>query len=273
MTITFEEQYESGAISRGGNNSSGERRYLVKGSASAMDIDALVASNTPAAYGNQVRNTYDLRPVHVDEDTPADCIWELVVRYVDPGSPYQSAASTFSFDTGGGTQHLLASLATVGAFGGGAAVGDNGNLIGVTEDGVEGVDVTVPIYQFSETHFFGDAAITDAYKAKLFALTGRTNNATFRGLAAGECLFLGASGSKRGNGLWEITFKFAGSPNRTNFAIGDITGINKKGWEYLWVRFARGKSATLNRYTQYPVSAYVEKVYEEGDFADLALPE
>ena len=32
------------------------------------------------------------------------------------------------------------------------------------------------------------------------------------GLAAGECLFLGASGSKRGEDDWEIAFRFAASP-------------------------------------------------------------
>ena len=30
--------------------------------------------------------------------------------------------------------------------------------------------------------------------------------------------------------------KFAGSPNRANITVGEITGISKKGWEYLPVR-------------------------------------
>jgi hypothetical protein len=37
---------------------------------------------------------------------------------------------------------------------------------------------------------------------------------------------------------WEIAFKFAASPNATDLTVGDITGIEKKGWEYLWVRYA-----------------------------------
>jgi hypothetical protein len=148
-------------------------------------------------------------------------------------------------------------------------------MIGASQDHVEGVDIVVPVYAFSETHTFTDAQVTDAYKGTLFRLTGKTNNAAFRGCAAGECLFLGAAGSKRGTGDWEITFKFAASPNLTNIVIGAITVVSKKGWEYLWVRsipkvIGSGETAVL---TMMPRHAYVERVYDEGDFADLDPPE
>ena len=68
--------------------------------------------------------------------------------------------------------------------------------------------------------------------------------AGFSRLAAGECLFLGASGSKPGADDWEITFRFAASPNRTGITVGDIAGISKKGWEYLWVRCADAEDST-----------------------------
>ncbi len=55
------------------------------------------------------------------------------------------------------------------------------------------------------------------------------NNASWKGFAAGECLFLGASGSKRGSDDWEITFRFAATPNKTGLTVGDIVDINKKG--------------------------------------------
>ena len=79
------------------------------------------------------------------------------------------------------------------------------------------------------------AVVTRAYKLTLFALTGRVNNSAFKGFAAGECLFLGAAGTKRGSGDWEIGYRFASSTNVTGLIVGDITGINKKGWEYLSV--------------------------------------
>ncbi|MCK4343502.1 MAG: hypothetical protein KAY37_17450 [Phycisphaerae bacterium] len=77
---------------------------------------------------------------------------------------------------------------------------------------VEGVDIAVPVYHFSETHYLPDAIVSPAYRGTLFSLTGKVNGGAFKGFAAGECLFLGAAGAKRGSGDWEITFRFAASP-------------------------------------------------------------
>ena len=85
----------------------------------------------------------------------------------------------------------------------------------------------------------------------------------------GEVLFMGASGSKRGDDEWEITFRFAASPNVTNLTIGDITGVDKKGWEYLWVRYADAEDEKV--LVKQPTAVYVEKVYESGNFAGLGI--
>jgi hypothetical protein len=143
--------------------------------------------------------------------------------------------------------------------------------IGVTPDGVEGVDITVPVYQFSETHYLPDSLVTPTYKATLFALTGRVNDGTFKGFAAGECLFLGATGSKRGSGDWEITYRFAASPNATNLTLGDIAGINKKGFEYLWVRYEDVEDTAAKALVKRPTAVYVEKVYLDGDLDLLGI--
>jgi len=61
------------------------------------------------------------------------------------------------------------------------------------------------------------------------------------------------------------------SPNRSNIVVGEITGIARKGWEYLWVRYADAKDDTAKAIVKKPVAAYVEKVYEEGSFAGLGI--
>jgi len=76
-----------------------------------------------------------------------------------------------------------------------------------------------------------------------------------------------ASGSKRGDGAWEITYDFASSPNREGLTIGAITDIDKKGWEYLWVLYSDVEDGGM--LAKQPRAVYVEKVYEEGDFAKL----
>jgi hypothetical protein len=193
------------------------------------------------------------------------------LEYVDPP---QAGDSTFSFDTGGGTQHITQSIATLNKYISSGTPPDFKGAIGVTADNVEGVDITVPVYNFSETHYIDPDDVDDAYKGAIFNLTGKVNNAPFRGLAAGECLFLGASGSRRGRGAddpWEITYRFAGSPNRTGLSIGGISGINKKGWEYLWVRYQDTVDDLSNHLVKQPLAVYVEKVYEEGDFTTLGI--
>ena len=80
---------------------------------------------------------------------------------------------------------------------------------------------------------------------------------------------MGASGSQKGNDDWEITFKFAASPNVTGITKGDIDGIDKKGWEYLWVQFADSESS--NKLIKVPSAVFVERVYDSSDFSLLGI--
>ncbi|MFN8730574.1 MAG: hypothetical protein ACK5Z4_12025, partial [Planctomyces sp.] len=112
------------------------------------------------------------------------------------------------------------------------------------------------------------------YKGAIFSCTGKTNAGSFRGFAAGEVLFLGATGSKRGDGPddnWEITFRFAASPNQTGLSVGSITGISKKGWEYLWVRYADAEDSGSGAIIKKPIAAYVERVYDQANFGALGI--
>ena len=243
--------------------------YILDGTADDLTAKSLLLSSTPTSYDGLVRDECTLEPIFVDTVTGVGK-WDCRVRYVKP----EVGESSFAFDTGGGTQHTTQSITTVSRYAASGTAPDFGGAIGVTHDNVEGVDITVPIYNFSETHYLSAAKVTTAYKGTLFQLTGKVNSGSFRGLAAGECLFLGASGSRRGTGPdddWEITFRFAGSPNRTGISVGPITGISKKGWEYLWVRYADAEDTGSNTLVKQPVAAYVEKVYEEGNFAALGI--
>uniref|UniRef100_A0A7C2JZN0 Uncharacterized protein n=1 Tax=Schlesneria paludicola TaxID=360056 RepID=A0A7C2JZN0_9PLAN len=151
------------------------------------------------------------------------------------------------FDTGGGTQHITQSLGTVGVWAAPGVFPPNfRGGIGVTKDGVEGVDITIPVYNFAETHYIDAALVTGAYKAALFYLTGTVNNGPFRGFAAGEVLFLGAAGSIRGQEDWEIAYRFAASPNVQGLTVGSMTGIAKRGWE-LPLDSVRGRRRTARR--------------------------
>jgi hypothetical protein len=133
------------------------------------------------------------------------------------------------------------------------------------------VDIVVPTYKWTETFRLPAAIVTGAYKASLFGLTGRVNNLAFRGFQPEEVLFEGARGSRRGAGDWEISFAFAASPNVTGMSVGSITGINKKGWDYLWCRYADFEDEAAQMLVKRPVAVIVNRVYPSGNFSLLGI--
>jgi len=154
--------------------------------------------------------------------------------------------------------------------------------IGVTKSGpdstVEGVDVVVPVFNFTVTKVWPENNLPSL--GTIYSLTGKVNSGPFSvtdtetGLTisvdTGECLFNGASfGGQRGDGGVEFTYSFSASANRTGITVGSIGGISKKGWEYMWVRYAdaEGDTAIIKK----PIDVHVEKVYELGNFGSLGL--
>lgn len=258
---TIRERYDSREATEGVESPSVDLIYTVEGTEDDAAVRALVESTVPALYAGLLFQTY-----HINHEGGG--VWEVAVRY-GKHQPKETGESSFSFDTGGVTAHITQSLTTISRHAPSGPAPDCQGAIGVTSDSVEGADITVPVYNFSETHYLAASAVTGAYKATLFALTGRVNNAPFKGFAAGEVLFLGASGSKRGAEDWEITYRFAASPNVVGLSVGPITGINKKGWEYLWVRYADAEDQ--NVLVKQPIAAYVEQVYELGSFSALGI--
>lgn len=262
MTATIRERFDSREATEGVDSPTVDLIHVVEGTEDDAEVRALVESTIPAIHLGLVFQTYHM--AHLGGG-----VWEVSSRY-GKSEPKDTGASSFSFDTGGVTAHITQSLSTAGRYApAGSTAPDCKGAIGVTTDSVEGTDVTVPVYNFTETHYLPVASVSPAYKAALFGLTGRVNSGSFRGFAVGEVLFLGASGSQRGADDWEITYRFAASPNVTGLAVGSITGIAKKGWEYLWVRY--GDAEDENVLVKRPIAAYVEQVYPLGDFAGLGI--
>ena len=137
------------------------------------------------------------------------------------------------------------------------------------------IDQFVPVHlvavEKKQSFRCGVWLVSDDTLATAREIEDRVGIKAHKGLAAGECLFLGASGSKRGEDDWEITYRFAASPNRSSISVGPITVASKKGWEYLWVRYADEEDAGSNTLVKKPIAAYVERVYEEGNFAALGV--
>ncbi|MFN9374722.1 MAG: hypothetical protein ACK6D3_22775 [Planctomycetaceae bacterium] len=263
MPITVTEKWDS-RPTNGGEQPSIELWFVIDGTDDNMAAHAAMVDYSPGLYQGLIRQS-----THVERI--AEYSWEGSVRY-GLTEAKQAGQSQFVFDTGGGTQHVTQSLANVGRYGApGTTAPDFQGAFGVSAEQVHGVDITVPVYLFSETNYFEDGVVTGTYKAALFGLTGTVNNGAFRGFATGEVLFLGASGSNRGQEPWEISFKFAASPNVPNLTVGNISGISKGGWEYLWVRYSDQEDTLAKVLVKRPLAAYVERVYPFGDFSGLGI--
>ena len=254
------EKYDSRETTVAAENPSAELIYIVDGTENDTEVHAIVQATIPAMFRGLVFQSYTI-------SHKGSGLWEVSVRY---GTVKKTGESSFSFDTGGGTAHITQSLRTVRWYAAPGRVAPNfGGAIGVNNESVEGTDITIPVYNFKETHYIPVSLVTPAYKATLFYLTGKVNAGPFKGFAPGEVLFLGASGSQRGQEDWEITFSFAASPNVSGLTIGNITGISKLGWEYLWVRYEDAVDARV--LVKQPAAVYIEQVYPYGDFSGLGI--
>ena len=185
------ERYDSRETTVGVENPSVDLLYMVAGTEDDAAVRATVEATIPAIYAGLVFQSY-----HIAHQGGG--VWEVSVRY-GKREPKETGQSSYSFDTGGGTTHITQSLETVGSYAPpGEDPPDFKGAIGVSTESVDGTDITIPVFNFKETHYIPAALITPAYKVILFQLTGKVNAFPFKGFAPGEVLFLGASGSQRG---------------------------------------------------------------------------
>ena len=235
-----------------------------------------------------------LRAESYSVDYQGDTLWRVAVQYEKIGAddPTQSGPlkRVRSFDTTGGTQTITQSRG--GADGervydstGFVAVNPPSmkGAVNVDDRGVNGVDIVVPNFQWTESYDVPSRFVADAYVRAVHLLTGSVNAAPFRGFAKGEVLFLGMTGSQewdaqRGDGPWSLSYKFVASPNRgpdlgglPAEPIGNITTYNKYGHDYLWVKYASVDDNVNNLVLRQPLVVYVNKVYPDGDFSKLGI--
>ena len=248
-----------------GNDAEIELMFIVDGESDELLAltDLQNSSNVPTTFGGLFRDSEEIE--RLTDDT-----WRGTVRYTPLGEE-DTNSSVYRFDTTGGQEHITQSFATTSYAPPSKTAPDFKGAIGVTDDAVEGVDIVVPKYGFSETHFFLDAQVTQGYRLTVAGITGHVNALTFRGFTPFEVLFLGATGSRSSDktGIWEITFNFSANPN-TVVTIGDITGVAKNGYDYLWVKYERQEDGTAGEVKR-PRAAYVEETYTALSFAGLGI--
>lgn len=266
MSITFHEEWSSRSQQTGAN-ATAETRWIADGSddPDAVRVAALAdATVTAAIYVDLV-----IQSVSVERISHSAC--RVVVNY-GLLKPPEEGQSTYTFNTVGGTEHISHAISTVGSYpASGRPTIDFKNAIGVTRTEVRGTDVPARVYDFSETHYLSDLAVTQAYRLSLFNMTPSFNAAPFRGFAAGECLYRGTSGSKRGEDLWELTYHFSATPNQTNIDVGGIVVPNKLGWDFIDVYLEAIEDSASDRIIMAPRQVDVKRVTQIASLASLGI--
>jgi hypothetical protein len=270
MAITMFEAFPSRDMTLG-DKPAIDLAYIIMGTRDDDLVRVFLKANTPTAYSNLLRQS-----AQVKETAPET--WECTVRYGPTKEP-EKGDWKWEFDTTGGNQKITQSKENIHNYPmPGKTAPDFKGAIGVTDDSVEGCEIIVPQFKWTETHQLDAKEVTWDYSQKLFDLTGKTNQAAFRGFGVKQVLFYGAKGSQSAKNpdLVEMTFNFAASRDANNLVVGDINAIAKKAWEYLWVRYGLvpenpGSTGGPGKLLKRPTSVHIERVYDSGDFSKLGI--
>ena len=265
MSVTWNEKPNSARL----ENKSATLSYTLTGTA-----DREVAYALAMGYSSMLFHELYRSEISLTEVGPQ--IFNVEVRYgtLERKQP-EAGDFKWSFDTTGATKHMDYSLSTTNTYvaSGGTAT-NHKQAIGADDQGnVEGVDVPDRSFKWQETHQLLLSNYGFSYATTLGAYTGRVNSATFRGFPAYTVRFDGANGSpsSRDPALLEITYNFAVSPSETGLTIGDITGIAKTGWDYLWVFYEQADDDTAKKARPIPKQVNVERVHNSFNFSTLGI--
>ena len=294
MSITISQAIEASYVP----HRSAEIVFTITGAADEQAAALALGDETrgegnyaPKIYKDLFRKERRVEAVHIasDDEGETDLVKQNIFHATVTYSHIDPDSFITTFDTTGGSQHITQSFFTrkYPAEGAWEAPHMQG-AIGYDGQRVNGTDIVIAVYNFTEQHWLTKADCDTEYRMKLALLTSGVNDAPFRGFAAGEVHFLGVSGNiaindsadddpldpDEGPEQWNLTFQFAASPNRliangNALTVGTIENVEKFGWEYLWVLY--GDDVSLDRLIQRPVGVYCERLYPWVDFSDLKI--
>lgn len=270
MAISMEE----GFLSRDGEKaqeSTYQKIYLTFGETNEQTAYDYVVANGDLTYNGIP--LYSVAREQISNDIYRFTFgYKLDFRQVSPGE------TKLTFTTRGGTAHITNSLGYVSYARPGKTPTDYKGAIGVEFDNngnkarIRGLDVVVGVSEFTLTTQFYSSSVTDFMRDCWERLTGRVNNSPYGGRPAGSLLFKGVQGGTAGQDRDEYAFEFAYSPNQTGLTVGEITGIDKLGWQYLDIIYEQnGRDADSFQILR-PKQVTVHDIFPYDNFYDLFIP-
>ncbi len=258
-------------------------RYVVSGAATYDEALAALEGASAPWLGAMERQSWRADPVGTGSN-----FWLGEVEYGEPtGSATQKETgdSSFEFDTtSGGSVHMTVALEHVAdyvAAGSGYPSVNHGGAINVVFDGsdwrVEGFDRAPPAdgCRFSVTRYQASVnlstlvSLTNTVNADAITMAAEEVSGTF---GARDLLFLGASGSRRGVGDWQVRHSFCAAVPLVDATISGIAGITKAGHDLIWFESFNLVGGENDAVAKIPARAHVERVWPTGDLSLLGIP-
>lgn len=257
-----------------GTNPKLDRNYFLTGESDDSVVRAFLNSTLLATIDGLWLDSYDLDPAGDDS------YWTAVAHYIDKEDKEDSNTATdpknrrvrftgaavngIKFDTPNVQQGYKAGGDTT-------PIPDFGNSLNVQGDKIEGAPIIFGAGSFQETHTVPIANVTNAEILRLLDSQGKINSDVFRDAEAQEVLFVSFDVNWDGGAANEadVVYNFQYSKNEVNKTVGPITGINKKGWQFLWQTYLTDAADGKN--TRTIKNVFVADVYDQIAFATLLI--
>lgn len=139
---------------------------------------------------------------------------------------------------------------------------------------VDGVDINDRTGSFQVDVLVDEATVTNAWLKARYLQVWTFNNATFRSWPAGSVALTGMTTRQRSDGNWDISYSFQIFPGETVTDIGGIStggSVTLKGSDYKWLMYRPKLDTGTTTVEPEAIGAYVAKLYDETDFADLGI--
>jgi len=259
--------------------------FLVSGTEDPGEAITAVIDEAPSEF-----NGHLLRTPNIDRviERTTDDIFFISVPYSPPEKSVSDDNSeigevTWSTDVGFESIRVKNSLETVASYGppdpqdpeATLTPPNLGNQINVSGTGVErkveGVDGQFPVTKLVGTFKAPNLVVTDTFRDNLENLVGTVCDSTFRNKVAGEVRFDGFTDRQvfGQNFGYELTTRFSVRKNVTGLTIGDITGIDKDGWDYLWTYYERDEDGAAKTTILKPRAVYIERIFPRADWSAM----
>jgi hypothetical protein len=266
MSITITEL----ETSRSGDTTSSIHEFHISGEANDSVVWATLNTYTAATWDSLVKQNVAIEAI-------GNGLWTGSVTYGRLPMP-EVNTGTWSFEFGSGELvHIQQAISQTAFVASGTAPDPKGAInVRKTQDGanvVDGLDIDAAVsFRWSETWRWPYATANSISFINLIKGTlKRTNDAAWRIFSEGEVRLLRVAGEAQGEAYVPVTYEFEAETNVTGLTVGDITGISKKGFEYLWPYYKQVYDATAKVVIPQPSAVYVAKVFKTADFSALGL--